>query len=54
MLRTAVAEGTEIGREAKSYMDRGDLVPDSVVIGVTEERLSKDDRRKKRRRKRGG
>jgi adenylate kinase len=43
MLRTAVAEGTDIGREAKSYMDRGDLVPDSVVIGVAEERLSKDD-----------
>jgi adenylate kinase len=43
MLRRAVAEGTDIGREAKSYMDRGDLVPDSVVIGVAEERLSKDD-----------
>ncbi|MBW2289113.1 MAG: adenylate kinase [Deltaproteobacteria bacterium] len=43
MLRTAVAEGTDIGREAKTYMDRGDLVPDSVVIGVAEERLSKAD-----------
>ena len=43
MLRTAVAEGTDVGKEAKSYMDRGDLVPDSVVIGVAEERLSKDD-----------
>lgn len=43
MLRSAVADGTDIGREAESYMDRGDLVPDSVVIGVAEERLSKDD-----------
>jgi adenylate kinase len=43
MLRAAVAEGTTVGREAQSYMDRGDLVPDSVVIGVIEERLSKDD-----------
>jgi adenylate kinase len=43
MLRAAVAEGTPVGREAKAYMERGDLVPDSVVIGVAEERLSKDD-----------
>jgi adenylate kinase len=43
MLRTAIAEGTDIGREAKSYMDRGDLVPDSVVIGVAGERLAKAD-----------
>jgi adenylate kinase len=39
MLRAAVAEGTPVGREAKSYMERGDLVPDSVVIGVAEEAL---------------
>jgi adenylate kinase len=43
MLRAAVAEGTSVGIEAKTYMERGDLVPDSVVIGVAEERLSKDD-----------
>jgi len=43
MLRTAVKAGTTIGREAKSYMDRGDLVPDSVVIGVAEERLQQTD-----------
>jgi adenylate kinase len=43
MLRAAVSEETGIGREAKGYMDRGDLVPDSVVIGVAGERLSKDD-----------
>jgi adenylate kinase len=43
MLRMAVKAGTTIGREAKSYMDRGDLVPDSVVIGVAEERLQQPD-----------
>jgi len=43
MLRAAVADDTEVGREAKGYMDRGDLVPDSVVIGVARERLAKDD-----------
>jgi len=43
MLRAAVAEGTKIGLEAKAYMDRGDLVPDTVVIGVAEERLGKPD-----------
>ncbi|HKE80480.1 MAG TPA: adenylate kinase [Solirubrobacteraceae bacterium] len=34
MLRKAVADGTELGRKAKSYMDNGDLVPDEVIIGV--------------------
>jgi adenylate kinase len=34
MLRQAVAEGTELGRKAKEYMDSGDLVPDEVIIGV--------------------
>lgn len=43
MLREAVFEGTSIGLEAKVYMDRGDLVPDSVVIGVAAERLAKPD-----------
>jgi len=43
MLRSAVAAGTEIGRQAQGYMDRGELVPDAVVIGVAEERLSQDD-----------
>ncbi len=43
MLRRAVAAGTEIGRQAQGYMDRGELVPDAVVIGVAEERLSQAD-----------
>ena len=43
ILRQAVADGTELGREAKSFMDRGALVPDDVVIGIIEERLRKPD-----------
>ena len=43
MLREAVAEGTPLGREAKRYMDRGALVPDEVVIGLVDERLSRPD-----------
>ncbi len=43
LLRAAVAEGTELGKEAKSYMDKGELVPDSVVLGMVEERLGRDD-----------
>ncbi len=43
ILRKAVAEGTPLGKEAKSYMDRGELVPDSVVIGLVKERLAQDD-----------
>jgi adenylate kinase len=40
ILRAAVREGTEIGLEAKEYMDRGDLVPDEVIIGVIAERIA--------------
>jgi len=40
LLREAVAQGTELGREAKRYMDAGDLVPDAVVVGMIRERLS--------------
>jgi adenylate kinase len=39
ILRRAVKEGTEIGRQAKEYMDRGDLVPDEVICGVVVERI---------------
>ncbi len=43
ILRKAVKEGTSLGKEAKSYMDAGELVPDSVVIGIIEERLKEPD-----------
>lgn len=43
LLRAAVAAGTELGKEAKTYMDSGNLVPDSVVLGMVEERLQQDD-----------
>ncbi|MBN8870597.1 MAG: adenylate kinase [Solirubrobacterales bacterium] len=39
ILRAAVKEGTEVGRAAKEFMDRGDLVPDEVIIGIIAERL---------------
>jgi len=43
MLRAAVATGSEVGRQAKSHMDAGKLVPDEVVIGVAEQRLADPD-----------
>jgi adenylate kinase len=43
MLRQAVKDGTDLGRKAKEYMDRGDLVPDEVIIGVILDRLSEQD-----------
>lgn len=43
MFRAAVKEQTPLGLEAKSYMDRGQLVPDHVTIGIVRERLGKDD-----------
>jgi adenylate kinase len=43
MFRAAVKEQTPLGVEAKSYMDKGLLVPDEVVIGIVKERLGKDD-----------
>ena len=39
ILRAAVRDGTELGTTAKEYMDRGDLVPDEVIIGVIAERV---------------
>lgn len=39
ILRAAVRDETELGKQAKEYMDRGDLVPDEVIIGVIAERL---------------
>jgi len=43
ILRAAVAEGTELGKKAKEYMEAGKLVPDEVVIGIIEERLKQSD-----------
>jgi adenylate kinase len=40
ILRAAVRDGTDLGREAKEYMDRGDLVPDDVIVGVIAERVA--------------
>ena len=39
ILRAAVKDGTEVGQAAQEYMDRGDLVPDEVIIGIIAERL---------------
>ena len=47
ILRAAVKEGTELGKLAKSYMDRGELVPDDVIIGIIRERLSQPDVRER-------
>jgi len=43
MLRDAIAKGTEMGRLAEGYMNRGELVRDDIVIAVVEERLKKPD-----------
>ncbi|PZF77057.1 adenylate kinase [Aestuariivirga litoralis] len=43
MLRAAVAAGTETGRKAKEIMDRGELVPDAVVVGIIADRLDQPD-----------
>ena len=43
MLREAVRNDTEMGRQAKAFMDQGDLVPDEVVIGIVKERLQAKD-----------
>jgi adenylate kinase len=40
ILRAAVRDGTGLGRQAKEYMDRGDLVPDEVIVGVIAERVA--------------
>lgn len=41
VLRAAQREGTPLGLEAKAYMERGDLVPDSVILGIVKETLAK-------------
>jgi adenylate kinase len=46
VLRAAVKEGTEQGLAAKAYMDRGDLVPDSVILGIMKEVFSSPSTKK--------
>jgi len=43
MFRQAVKEGTAMGKKAKEYMDNGLLVPDEVVVGIVQERLTQKD-----------
>ena len=43
ILRKNLAEKTPLGLEAKKYMDKGELVPDSVVVGIVKERLKEAD-----------
>ena len=43
MLRAAIAAGTDLGKQSKVIMDRGDLVPDHIVIGIIAERLDHPD-----------
>ena len=46
MFRKAIKDETNLGKEAKSYMDRGELVPDEVTVGIVKERISEDDAKK--------
>ncbi len=43
ILRSAIEKGTELGQQAEQYMDKGELVPDGLMIGLIEERLLDDD-----------
>ncbi|MBQ9275414.1 MAG: adenylate kinase [Succinivibrio sp.] len=43
MLRAAVKAGTELGRQAKAVMDRGELVSDDIILGLVSERITQDD-----------
>ena len=43
MLRQEVAAGTELGKQAKGYMDAGKLVPDDVIIGMVRARIAQPD-----------
>ncbi|MGB3719893.1 MAG: adenylate kinase [Proteobacteria bacterium] len=43
MLRAAVKAGTEVGKQAKAIMERGDLVPDEIVIRIIDERIGQPD-----------
>jgi adenylate kinase len=43
IFRANVSQGTPLGREAKKYMDAGDLVPDEITVGMVRDRLAQDD-----------
>jgi len=43
ILRGAVKDGTALGKQAKAFMDAGDLVPDDLIMGIMKERLKQDD-----------
>jgi len=43
ILRGAVQAGTDLGKQAKAFMDAGDLVPDELIMGIMENRLQEDD-----------
>lgn len=43
MLREAIAKGTDLGKQAKKYMDDGLLVPDSLILGIVAERVAQPD-----------
>lgn len=43
IFRANIKEGTDLGKEAKDYMDKGLLVPDELVVSIVKDRLTKDD-----------
>ncbi|MCX7699186.1 MAG: adenylate kinase [Candidatus Goldbacteria bacterium] len=43
ILRAAVKQGTELGKQAKDYMDKGLLVPDEIIVGIIEDRIKEPD-----------
>ena len=46
MLREAIKQGTPLGQQAKGYMDKGQLVPDSLIVGLIQHRIQADDCKK--------
>lgn len=46
MFRKAIKEETSLGKEAKSYMDKGELVPDQVTVGIVRDRIEEEDCKK--------
>lgn len=43
MLRAAVSEGTDLGKKAKEYMEKGELLPDELMVGILKERILESD-----------